>query len=971
LVFFLDAARGWAVGGTQKPYTQSTAGVTLRTVDGGATWTAVAADQGSLPALFGVRFFDTQHGIAYGAPGPMSPSGVYATRDGGATWQPLACEGAGHWFAGDFLAPDAGAVAGPNGRFATIALTQVVDSPLASGSLRSLRAMRLVAPTGGWLVGDGGFVATTNDLGHSWQSPSGEFPTGAAGQFDFCAVAVDGPRVWIAGSPGTRVFQSPDNGQTWQSFATGQTAPLRAIAFVDADHGWAVGELGAILATQDGGRTWQTQRTGGKRAALLAIFARPDAVPLELLAQQGAAEGYLAAVDISFRAGITGAVNNTSQQTPSEARTREAMLLAGATSVDTAWRFPLPPDDLALEPADILAALNRANDGRAAEFLQGHLVRQIRMWRPEVIVTHHGRTEFSEPLNSLIQQLTLKSIDAAADPQQHAELADVGLDAWQVKRVYGVLPPALRGVERISAGQFSPMLGATLADWSAPARRLLFASRVPAPDTFDLELLTYSAESVPRFDENAQPVGRGMFRDIALAPGSDARRRFSALPAGDIDQLRRLAARRRNLEELLQRTEGNTAWAAQVVQLTEGLEATGGGDLVFQLADGYRNSGRLDLAADTYYLLARNYPEHPLTEQALRWLVQFYASSEARMRVSELGLRKDARIAYAESDHPSAEVAGGSDSIRQASAESPIQGETRPAVGLSPDQRLRRAVELGKYLEAARPALFAEPGVRFPIVAAERQLGFANPAKRYFLALAPLPANDPWKRCAETEQWLSQPGDSPPPKPLGHSRRAVGRPFLDGRLDEPIWQTTEPIRIASDSIRRATTSVSPSGERTGGAPAAAEVRIAYDEQFLYLAVRCPKSPGVDYRPDDRPRPRDAGLAAHDRVALRFDVDRDYTTHFELVVDHRGWTQDACWGDASWNPSWYVAAAQDAATWTVEAAVPLAEISAAPIQARTVWALSARQTIPRLGHHSWAGTPDDDDSPDQYGLLIFD
>ena len=64
---------------------------------------------------------------------------------------------------------------------------------------------------------------------------------------------------------------------------------------------------------------------------------------------------------------------------------------------------------------------------------------------------------------------------------------------------------------------------------------------------------------------------------------------------------------------------------------------------------------------------------------------------------------------------------------------------------------------------------------------------------------------------------------------------------------------------------------------------------------------------------------------HDRVAVRLDVDRDYTTAFELAVDHRGWTHDACWNDATWNPTWFVAAAADESTWTVEAAIPLAEL----------------------------------------------
>ena len=65
--------------------------------------------------------------------------------------------------------------------------------------------------------------------------------------------------------------------------------------------------------------------------------------------------------------------------------------------------------------------------------------------------------------------------------------------------------------------------------------------------------------------------------------------------------------------------------------------------------------------------------------------------------------------------------------------------------------------------------------------------------------------------------------------------------------------------------------------------------------------------GNRIRVERSPRQRDADLSAHDRVTLRLDVDRDYTTAFELVVDHRGWTHDACWNDATWNPKWFVAA----------------------------------------------------------------
>jgi photosystem II stability/assembly factor-like uncharacterized protein len=950
-VFFLDAARGWAVGGSHEPHSPLTNGVVLRTVDGGATWSVATEKAAELPALYGVKFFDVRTGIAFGAAGPTMASGVFLTRDGGRNWQSLGCDNAGHWLAGDFLALDAGAVSGANGRFATIGLSKVTDSPLAAGSLRSLRAMRLVAPTNGWLAGDGGLVARTADLGRSWQSPPVELPAAAVETFDFRAVAVDGPRVWIAGSPGSRVFHSPDGGQSWQAFETGQTTPLRAICFIDATHGWAVGDLGVILHTQDGGQTWQRQHAGGRRTALLAIFARPEDVPLELLAQEGAAEGYLAKVHLPFRWGEVQGAGAARPDVSIRARAYEMSLLAGATSAETDWRFPLPSPELLPAPADMMAALNRANDRRGAQRLVARLARQLRIWRPDIVVTHQERNESSDAAATLIQQLVLQAVAAAADPQQHPELSGAGLDPWQVKRVFGVLPAGFRGTERVVTGEFVPLLGTTLADWSAPARRLMTVANNPPPEVYELELLTYASDE-ETLQNDSQPAGRGMFRGIALAAGGEARRRYAAPPGGDLQQMRRLAARRRNLQELLERSHGGEAWAAQVVRFTEGLDARSGGELVFQLAEGYRTSGRHDLAADSYYLLARNFPEHPHADQALRWLIQFYASGET-------GVRMRAKTGAIDVAHASGASAG---DVVQTSAEAPLTAAS-PANGLSPDDRLRRAVELGKYLEAARPALFAEPAVRFPIVSAERRLGFANPAQRYFLSLGSLPDADPWKRCAATEQWLAQPGDVPPAKLLAHCGRAGERPYLDGRLDESVWQAAEKLRIANGV----------GGQRAGGTPAAngAEVRLAYDEQFLYVAVCCRNSEKGDYGPDDRPRPRDADLADHDRVAIRLDADRDYTTFFELVVDHRGWTSDACWDDRTWSPNWYVAAAHDESSWTIEAAVPLVELTTKAPAPREAWALAAQRTIPGTARQTWAGEMAADDSPEQFGLLIFD
>ena len=139
--------------------------------------------------------------------------------------------------------------------------------------------------------------------------------------------------------------------------------------------------------------------------------------------------------------------------------------------------------------------------------------------------------------------------------------------------------------------------------------------------------------------------------------------------------------------------------------------------------------------------------------------------------------------------------------VRQASAETVVPNAT-PTVGLSLDDRRRRAVQLAEYLRTARPHLYAEPLVRFAEVTAQRQLGYPNEAKRYFLSLRQLPESNAWRRCAASEEWLANPGDIPPPKPLATCRRTTARPHLDGRLDEPFWKTADILRLRGDEARR-------------------------------------------------------------------------------------------------------------------------------------------------------------------------
>jgi len=57
------------------------------------------------------------------------------------------------------------------------------------------------------------------------------------------------------------VLLSDDQGHSFrQASSVPVSTPLTSVSFADSNQGWAVGQWGAILATVDGGETWQTQR---------------------------------------------------------------------------------------------------------------------------------------------------------------------------------------------------------------------------------------------------------------------------------------------------------------------------------------------------------------------------------------------------------------------------------------------------------------------------------------------------------------------------------------------------------------------------------------------------------------------------------------------------------------------------------------------------------------------------------------
>lgn len=937
-VWFHNEQVGVAVGGFSQPYTHAGSGVVLFTGDGGQTWTHNPNLQ--LPALRRIGFFDGGHGWAVGCRSAMFPGGAFATDDGGQSWRPWPGANSAGLSAGDFLDPRRGVVVGRNGSLAFSLVGELESARTDSAELRGFTAARLLSPGYGWLVGEGGLAQLFSLRNVASSSP--ELPK-AARHFDFVALAVRGPKCWIAGSPGTRVFYTPDAGKTWSMFDTGSTVPLRSIQFVDDEHGFAAGELGVILATADGGQTWRRQRGGGSRAALLTIFTEPGDVPLELIARLAGNDGYLTAVETLGRRDIEIAPRD---DVPASDRLHEAVVRVGGSATSAAWQFPLRQAGLRVNSREIVAAWDGIHAGRGLDALQARIVRQIRMWRPEAIVTHDARREDDDPAVALIHQAVVQAVAQAAEATAFPDqLAEAGLKPWQVKRVFAALPPGARGTCDLTTSQYLSSLGRSAAEAAAEPRGLLDDGFSPSPETLVFRSLAGGAEG--------EANRRDLLGGLALAPGGEARRTVAPSSTDRGDLLQRMAVKRRHVQAILGLAERGTfspeQLLAQLDDLTHDLDPESAGQIVYQLADQYYRGGRWPAAAETFQALLQRYPRHALAPRAAEWLLQYHASGEA---------------ALSERCDPSHLA-----------------------------RRFERAVAMGKEIERTRFERSVEPVVRFPLAAAYRGLTQTREAEKLYQSQT-RGSGDGWWACAQSELRSSDAAAKDRPstlKPLLTCTRAEAKPRLDGVLDDPVWKKATPSPLQSAQ------------HDDGDWPSA--VMLAHDDEFLYLAIRCrmktddaghtgeigdgsrlpqkdadgsrlPQKDGDGnslLEKDAKPsrRPRDGDLSAHDRVEVFLDIDRDYFTYYRLAIDDRGWTNDACWGDSTWNPAWFVASRREKGEWTAEAAIPLAELVGRPIRLGDVWAIGVQRVAPGVGFQSWSTPAAVVALPDGFGRLVFE
>jgi len=92
------------------------------------------------------------------------------------------------------------------------------------------------------------------------------------GQVLLETVTLAGARLVAGGEHGV-IIVSDDDGAHWRQVPSPVDVTINQIRFADARTGWAVGEFGVVLKTQDGGLSWTKQLDGVQAANLMLINA--------------------------------------------------------------------------------------------------------------------------------------------------------------------------------------------------------------------------------------------------------------------------------------------------------------------------------------------------------------------------------------------------------------------------------------------------------------------------------------------------------------------------------------------------------------------------------------------------------------------------------------------------------------------------------------------------------------------------
>jgi photosystem II stability/assembly factor-like uncharacterized protein len=263
--------------------------------------------------LYGTKFVDSHHGWVVGAFGVIA-----ATEDGGRTWQPQVSHTTQQLYDVDFVDDKRGWTVGRQGLILHTTNGGAAWEPQVSGTENHLFSVDFVDEQYGVAVGDFGTILVTRDGGAHWENHS---LTQDVVLYD--VALVDRTHGWIAGELGT-VLTSTDGGQTWTKQDPGVEKTLFGAFFSDAQHGWVVGIDALILHTADGGQTWQvqngtTEMRGLEQVGFGQAYDNPSLYAIAVIGTMGVAVGEIGAIYLSSDGGQTWQRQDSADQ-PSGAK---------------------------------------------------------------------------------------------------------------------------------------------------------------------------------------------------------------------------------------------------------------------------------------------------------------------------------------------------------------------------------------------------------------------------------------------------------------------------------------------------------------------------------------------------------------------------------------------------------------------------------------------------------------------------
>lgn len=258
-VHFPSLTTGYAVGYY---------GTTLKTTDGGATWSAL--NLGTNATLEAVCFLDNQHGFVVGE------DGMRRTTDGGLNWTVVALPTAEPLADVEFISPLTGFACGEGGVILKTTDGGNTWALKPSGSGRTLVCIQFPTPTTGYAVAKGynwEFLKTT-DGGETWNKQNIQ-PILNTSNLEAVWFA-DANTGLIAGWYISALIKTSDGGLSWTDADTQGNSNLYDFDFPTSVIGYAVGWHGQIRKTTDGGNTWTDESLPDAEVLYAVDFADAD-----------------------------------------------------------------------------------------------------------------------------------------------------------------------------------------------------------------------------------------------------------------------------------------------------------------------------------------------------------------------------------------------------------------------------------------------------------------------------------------------------------------------------------------------------------------------------------------------------------------------------------------------------------------------------------------------------------------------